>query len=78
VVGAPGTGAGNVSEVTALGLPAAYVTVLPDANPIADAAIAHLSLFSTALPPSQNETGPGSLFRGRDVVLLVVFRLKAR
>ena len=41
-----GGGEANVAvAVSALGLPAAYVTVLPDANPIADAAIGELRRF---------------------------------
>jgi 2-dehydro-3-deoxygluconokinase len=41
-----GGGEANVAVAVAqLGLPAAYVTVLPDANPIADAAIGELRRF---------------------------------
>ena len=41
-----GGGEANVAVAVAqLGLPAAYVTVLPDANPIADAAVGELRRF---------------------------------
>src|SRR5437764_977060 len=61
-----GGGEANVAvAVSQLGLPAAYVTVLPDAHPIADAAVGELRRFGVDTSRIVRGKGPDSLLRSQ-------------